>query len=71
MKLRLNAAKELAFMQGNMVLHRVLKPDDVLVFSFVWAICLNDKLRDFGWGYNDDTPPMIVMFVRCENSLSA
>ena len=38
MKLRLSAAKELAFMQGNMVLHGVLKPDSVLVFSFVWVI---------------------------------
>ena len=47
-KLMLDAAKGLAYLDVNGVLHRHIKPESVLVLSLDEAIDLNGKLTDFG-----------------------
>ena len=51
-KLMLDAAKGLAYLHSNGILHRDIKPDNVLVFSFDEIIVANGKLTDFGSSLN-------------------
>ena len=51
-KLMLDAAKGLAYLHGNGILHRDIKPDNVLVFSLDEVIDVNGKLTDFGSSRN-------------------
>ena len=47
-KLMLDAAKGLNYLHSNGVLHRDIKPDNVLVFSIDEVISVNGKLTDLG-----------------------
>ena len=51
-KLMLDAAKGLAYLHGNGILHRDVKPDNVLVFSVDEVLNVNGKLTDFGSSRN-------------------
>ena len=51
-KLMLDAAKGLAYLHENGVLHRDIKPDNVLVFALDSVIVVNGKLTDFGSSRN-------------------
>ena len=51
-KLMLDAAKGLAYLHGNGILHRDVKPDNVLVFSLDEEVSVNGKLTDFGSSRN-------------------
>ena len=51
-KLMLDAAKGLAYLHENGILHRDIKPDNVLVFSLDKVIAVNGKLTDFGSSRN-------------------
>ena len=51
-KLMLDAAKGLAYLHGNGILHRDIKPDNVLVFSLDEVLAVNGKLTDFGSSRN-------------------
>ena len=47
-KLMLDAAKGLAYLPSNGILHRDIKPDNVLVFAFNEELDVDGKLTDFG-----------------------
>ena len=47
-KLMLDAAKGLAYLHSNGILHRDIKPDNVLVFSPDEVLEVKGKLMDFG-----------------------
>ena len=51
-KLMLDAARGLAYLHGNGILHRDIKPDNVLVFSLDEVLTVNGKLTDFGSSRN-------------------
>ena len=51
-KLMLDAAMGLESLHGNWILHRDIKPDNVLVFSLDGVITVNGKLTDFGSSRN-------------------
>ena len=51
-KLMLDAAKGLEYLHANGVLHRDVKPDNVLVFSLDEELAVNGKLTDFGSSRN-------------------
>ena len=51
-KLMLDAAKGLAYLHSNGILHRDIKPDNVLVFSLDEVMTVNGKLTDFGSSRN-------------------
>ena len=51
-KLMLDAAKGLEYLHANGVLHRDIKPDNVLVFSLDEVLNVNGKLTDFGSSRN-------------------
>ena len=51
-KLMLDAAKGLAYLHANGILHRDIKPDNVLVFSLGEVLDVNGKLTDFGSSRN-------------------
>ena len=51
-KVMLDAAKGLAYLHGNGILHRDVKPDNVLVFSLDEELAVNGKLTDFGSSRN-------------------
>ena len=51
-KLMLDAAKGLAYLHANGILHRDIKPDNVLVFSLDEVLTVNGKLTDFGSSRN-------------------
>ena len=44
----LDTAKGLAYLHGNGILHRGIKPDNALVFSLDDVLPVNGKLTDFG-----------------------
>ena len=54
-KLMLDAAKGLAYLHENGILHRDIKPDNVLVFSLDEILTVNGKLTDFGSSRNINT----------------
>ena len=47
-KILLDAAKVLEYLHSNGILHRDIKPDNVLVFSLEEMLVANGKLTDFG-----------------------
>ena len=47
-KLMIDAVKGLAYLHGNGILHRDIKPDNILVFSLDEVLEVNGKLTDFG-----------------------
>ena len=51
-KLMLDAARGLAYLHANGILHRDIKPDNVLVFSLDEVLTVNGKLTDFGSSRN-------------------
>ena len=51
-KVMLDAAKGLEYLHNNGVLHRDIKPDNVLVFSLDEVLDINGKLTDFGSSRN-------------------
>ena len=51
-RLMLDAAKGLAYLHSNGILHWDLKPDNVLVFSLDDVIGVNGKMTDFGSSRN-------------------
>ena len=51
-KLMLDAAKRLAYLHANGILHRDIKPDNVLVFDLDEELAVNGKLTDFGSSRN-------------------
>ena len=51
-KVLLDAARGLAYLHANGILHRDIKPDNVLVFSLDDIITVNGKLTDFGSSRN-------------------
>ena len=51
-KLMLDAAKGLEYLHSNGILHRDIKPDNVLVFSLDGVVEVNGKLTDFGSSRN-------------------
>ena len=52
LKLVLDAAKGLAYLHANGILHRDIKPDNVLVFSLDEELDVDGKLTDFGSSRN-------------------
>ena len=48
MKLMLDVVKGLAYLHSNGILHRDIKPDNVLVFSLDEELAVKGKLTDFG-----------------------
>ena len=51
-KLMLDAARGLAYLHANVVMHRDIKPDNVLVFALNEELTVNGKLTDFGSNRN-------------------
>ena len=51
-KLMLDAARGLAYLHANGVMHRDIKPDNVLVFALNEELTVNGKLTDFGSSRN-------------------
>ena len=51
-KLMLDSARGLAYLHANGILHRDIKPDNVLVFSLDEVLEVNGKLTDFGSSRN-------------------
>ena len=51
-KLMLEAARGLAYLHGNGILRRDIKPGNVLVFSLDEVLDVNGKLTDFGSSRN-------------------
>ena len=51
-KVLLDAARGLAYLHSNGILHRDVKPDNVLVFSLDEVLTVNGKLTDFGSSRN-------------------
>ena len=51
-KIMVDAAKGLEYLHSNGVLHRDIKPDNVLVFSLDEIVLVNGKLTDFGSSRN-------------------
>ena len=51
-KVILDAAKGLDYLHSNEILHRDIKPDNVIVFSLDQVIDVNAKLTDFGSSRN-------------------
>ena len=52
LKILLDAAKGLEYQHSNGVLHRDIKPDNILVFSLDEIVLVNGKLTDFGSSRN-------------------
>ena len=63
-KLMLDAAKGLAYLHGNGILHRDIKPDNVLVFSLDDLLTVNWKLTDFGSSRNVNMLMTIMTFTK-------
>ena len=51
----LDAALGLAYLHAKGVLHRDIKPDNVLVFALDEVLAVNEKLTDFGSSQNVNT----------------
>ena len=51
-KIALDAARGLAYLHSNGIMHRDIKPDNVLVFSLDGVVEVNGKLTDFGSSRN-------------------
>ena len=54
-KLVIDTAKGLAYLHGNGILHRDIKPDNVPVFSLDEVLEANAKLPEFGSSRNINT----------------
>ena len=51
-KVMLHAAKGLEYLHGSGILHRVIKPDNIIVFALDEVIYVNGKLTDSGRSRN-------------------
>ena len=51
-KVMLDAAKGLEYLHGSGILHRVIKPDNIIVFALDEVIYVNGKLTDSGRSRN-------------------